>query len=133
VNPGLSLPAVVLHKTSEMLNPAHLGRYRDLGLLLTRYGLKDFKLDVTTEALLAQSARGEEKPLEPDVQARAKGFVTALSDMGPTYVKFGQILSTRPDIVPPEYICEMEELQDRVEPFSHAEVEQIVETDTVGL
>ncbi|HVT01745.1 MAG TPA: AarF/ABC1/UbiB kinase family protein [Thermoanaerobaculia bacterium] len=113
-----------------MLKPAHLGRYRDLGLLLTRYGLKDFKLDLKSDALLAQvDSAGEEKPLEPDVQARAKAFTAALSEMGPTYVKFGQILSTRPDIVPPEYICELEELQDQVEPFSYAEVEAIVEKE----
>ena len=56
-----------------MLKPAHLGRYRDLGLLLTRYGLKDFKLDLKSDALLAQAdSADEEKPLEPDVQARAK-------------------------------------------------------------
>jgi len=113
-----------------MLKPTHIGRYRDLGLLLARYGLKDFKVDLKTDALLAQvDSAGEEKPLEPDVQARAKAFTAALSDMGPTFVKFGQILSTRPDIVPPEYICELEELQDSVEPFSYAEVEQIVETE----
>jgi ubiquinone biosynthesis protein len=112
-----------------MLKPAHIGRYRDLALLLTRYGLKDFKLDPKADALLAQTETGEENHLEPDVQARAKGFVAALSDMGPTFVKFGQILSTRPDLVPPEYIHELEALQDNVEPFPYAEVEQIVETE----
>lgn len=110
------------------LGAAHIGRYKDLGLLLTRYGLKDFKLDIKSDALIAQP-EGEEKPLQPDVQARAKAFVQALKDMGPTYVKFGQILSTRPDIVPDEYICELEELQDQVEPFSYADVERIVESE----
>lgn len=113
-----------------MLKPAHIGRYTELGLLLARYGLKDFKLDMKSDALLAQvDSAGEEKPLEPDVQARAKGFTAALSAMGPTFVKFGQILSTRPDIVPPEYVCELEELQDQVPPFSYAEVEAIVESE----
>jgi len=52
--------------------------------------------------------------------------------MGPTYVKFGQVLSTRPDIVPPEYIAALEWLQDDVEPFSFAEVERIVEEELGG-
>src|SRR5687767_14548741 len=49
--------------------------------------------------------------------------------MGPTYVKFGQLLSTRPDVVPREYIAALESLQDKVEPFSFADVEKIVETE----
>jgi len=48
---------------------------------------------------------------------------------GATYIKFGQILSTRPDIVPPEYIAALESLQDSVEPFSFADVERIVEEE----
>lgn len=110
-----------------MLKTRNLGAYRDLLLLFTRYGRKDFRLTLTTEDFLMPEAT--EVPMEPDVLARAKAFAAALKSMGPTYVKFGQLLSTRPDIVPQEYIVELESLQDDVEPFSFADVERTVEEE----
>jgi ubiquinone biosynthesis protein len=110
-----------------MLRTRDIGRYRDLLLLFTRYGRKDFRMRTDPEELLASDA--EQAEMEPDVEARANAFATALKEMGPTYVKFGQLLSTRPDIVPPEYIAALEQLQDQIEPFSFAEVEQMVEED----
>ena len=51
-----------------------------------------------------------------------------LDELGPTFVKFGQVLSTRPDIVPPDIIAELRALQDDVRPFPFEQVEQVVET-----
>jgi predicted unusual protein kinase regulating ubiquinone biosynthesis (AarF/ABC1/UbiB family) len=110
-----------------MLKASHIPQYKDLALLLTRYGRKDFVLNLGTTDLTAESPA--DKPLEADVKARALAFVAALKALGPTYVKFGQILSTRGDIVPREYIEALEELQDSVEPFPYDEVEAIVETE----
>ena len=113
-----------------MLKTRNLGAYRDLLLLFTRYGRKDFRLKLAPEEMLLQ--KEEEGAIEPDVAARAQAFATALKNMGPTYVKFGQLLSTRPDVVPPEYIAALESLQDQTEPFSFAEVEKIVEEELGG-
>jgi predicted unusual protein kinase regulating ubiquinone biosynthesis (AarF/ABC1/UbiB family) len=110
-----------------MLKASHIPQYKDLALLLTRYGRKDFVLNLGTTDLTTDSPA--DKPLEADVKARALAFVAALKALGPTYVKFGQILSTRGDIVPREYIEALEELQDSVEPFPYDEVEAIVETE----
>ena len=110
-----------------MLKTRNIGAYRDLLLLFTRYGRKDFRLSVSPEEFLAPEA--ETEVIEPDVRARAEAFATALKNMGPTYVKFGQLLSTRPDVVPHEYILALESLQDNLEPFSFAEVERIVEEE----
>lgn len=110
-----------------MLKTRNIGTYRDLLILFARYGRKDFKISTSTEDFLSPDA--EDAPIEPDVKARAKAFAAALQQMGPTYVKFGQLLSTRPDIVPPEYITTLETLQDNLEPFSFAEVERIVEQE----
>jgi ubiquinone biosynthesis protein len=52
-----------------------------------------------------------------------------LDELGPTFVKFGQLLSMRPDIVPPDIVVELRGLQDDVRPFSYAEVEQTIVAD----
>ncbi len=52
-----------------------------------------------------------------------------LDELGPTFVKFGQLLSTRPDVVPPDIIAELRALQDDVRPFPFEQVEQVVEAD----
>lgn len=53
----------------------------------------------------------------------------ALEELGPTFVKLGQILSTRPDLIPVEFIQELSKLQDHVPPFPYPEVEQIIESE----
>jgi ubiquinone biosynthesis protein len=110
-----------------MLKPRDIGAYRDLLVLFTKYGRKDFHLSLSPEDIVVVDEASSE--IEPDVARRAEAFARALKGMGPTYVKFGQILSTRPDIVPPEYIAALESLQDDVEPFSFADVERIVEEE----
>ncbi len=112
------------------MNFSHLGRYKDLAFLLTRYGLKDFKIGV--DPLAEPTSIQDDQPIEPDVKERAEAFAARLKEMGSTFVKFGQLLSTRPDLVPPEYVVALESLQDNVEPFSFAEVEKIVEEELEG-
>src|SRR5438309_2239816 len=110
-----------------MLKTRNIGAYRDLLVLFTKYGRKDFRLSFEPDDII--TAETEEGAVEPDVQARAQAFAAALKKMGPTYVKFGQVVSTRPDVVPPEYIAALESLQDDIEPFSYADVERIVESE----
>ena len=80
----------------------HLRRYRDISALLLKYRRSD----------LLFSTGGE---LADDLEA-----------MGPAFVKVGQLLSTRSDLLPPETLNELSRLQDAVEPFSYEEVERIV-------
>lgn len=110
-----------------MFKTRNLGAYRDLFVLFTKYGRKDFRLNLSTEDMFSPGVENEQ--IEPDVKARAEAFAQALQKMGPTYVKFGQLLSTRPDIVPQEYIEALEKLQDDMPPFSFADVERIVEEE----
>lgn len=55
-----------------------------------------------------------------------------LQDLGPTAIKFGQWMSTRPDVLPMDYIVEFEKLQDRVPTFPYAEVEMIIKQELGG-
>src|SRR4051794_21862978 len=52
-----------------------------------------------------------------------------LDELGPTFVKFGQLLSTRPDVVPPDIVAELRGLQDDVRPFPFADVERVIRED----
>lgn len=59
----------------------------------------------------------------------ARRLRQVLVELGPTYVKLGQVLSVRPDILPPDILSEFESLQDRVEPMSYSDVIHVVERE----
>jgi len=59
----------------------------------------------------------------------ARRFTMALEELGPTFIKFGQMLSTRPDLLPPEFIAELRKLQDEVPPMPPREVRRVVESE----
>ena len=66
---------------------------------------------------------------ELEGSARGRHLRDMLDELGPTFVKFGQLLSTRPDIVPPDIVAELRSLQDDVRPFPFAEVELTIRED----
>jgi ubiquinone biosynthesis protein len=68
---------------------------------------------------------------DPTVEGTARGrhLREMLDELGPTFVKFGQLLSTRPDIVPPDIIAELRSLQDDVRPFPFADVQRTIEEE----
>lgn len=63
------------------------------------------------------------------VSQRGQHLREMLDELGPTFVKFGQLLSMRPDVVPPDIVAELRGLQDDVRPFPFAQVEEVVEAD----
>jgi len=75
--------------------------------------------------VLATSALGR----GGDAATRARRLRGALEELGPTFGKLGQILSTRPDLLPPELLAELSTLQDRVTPLSEAEVVAVMERE----
>nr|WP_255666103.1 AarF/ABC1/UbiB kinase family protein [Haladaptatus sp. DYF46] len=59
---------------------------------------------------------------------RADTLLESLLTLGPTFIKLGQLLSTRPDVLPPEYVDELSKLQDEVPPAPWADAEQVIES-----
>ena len=103
------------------LKPDHLRRYKNVVQLIIKYGGNNL---VSTANL--DEARLEEEMEEAQDQGEAEQLARDLEDMGPTFIKLGQLLSTRPDLLPPTYLKALSRLQDRVEPFSFEEVQSIV-------
>jgi predicted unusual protein kinase regulating ubiquinone biosynthesis (AarF/ABC1/UbiB family) len=103
------------------LKPHHLVRYKEIGLLLAKH---------VRAGIAQQSAVAGADVMVPDEAADdAKKLAGELEAMGPTFIKLGQVLSTRSDLLPPVYLDALRRLQDDVEPFSFADVERIVTTE----
>src|SRR4051812_47517444 len=100
----------------------HLQRYRQIAALCWRYGRSDLVSKMYEDADLA----ADPKEPAPGVEADAESLADDLEAMGPTFVKMGQVLASRPDLVPPAYIEALARLHDRVKPFSDAVAQQIV-------
>jgi predicted unusual protein kinase regulating ubiquinone biosynthesis (AarF/ABC1/UbiB family) len=106
------------------LKPEHLRRYKDLAVLLMKYGRGDLVRRAGIEDLLPQEDNGRER-----AAPQAGQFAADIEKLGPTFIKLGQLLSTRPDIVPPAYAEALARLQDRCEPVPFGEIEAILEED----
>ena len=92
-----------------------LGRYKDLAWFVAKYGRADF----VSKALHGEEA-GSADP------AGAEAFARDLESLGPTFIKLGQLLSTRADLLPPAYLEALARLQDNVEPFPYEDVERTI-------
>jgi predicted unusual protein kinase regulating ubiquinone biosynthesis (AarF/ABC1/UbiB family) len=88
-----------------------LGRAARVASVFAKYGLRE--------------TRGSNDSLA----VRGQRLRAALEELGPTYAKLGQILSTRPDLLPPEIVAELASLQDDVAPLTEAEVVQVMEEE----
>ena len=102
-----------------------LPRYRQILATLVRYGYQDVVSALHLNGLvrpLERVALGDDVP--PHDRARRLRMVC--EDLGPTFVKLGQVLSTRPDLLPEAYTTELSSLRDDVRPFPFAEAEAIL-------
>ncbi len=112
------------------LNATHLKRYREIAGLLWKYG----RSDLVKEMGVDDDEAGKQQEEIP-AKARQNGGVTPdqlvddLEAMGPTYVKLGQVLAGRPDLMPEPYRRALARLQDNVKPFPFEQVEKIVEQE----
>jgi ubiquinone biosynthesis protein len=107
------------------LQPRHLARYRDIARLLVRYGRSDLVRDLDVDGLAESDLN--EPPCEDAEQLAAD-----LEAMGPTFIKLGQMLSTRVDLLPRPYTDALSRLQDQVAPIPFEDVERVV-TEELGV
>jgi ubiquinone biosynthesis protein len=119
----------------EMLNAARdLGRVQDIAVVLIRYGFGGFVRKLGVGAALERTGKilhwqQDEDHTKLDTPQRVRH---ALEDLGPTFIKLGQILATRVDLFPPHYIAEFEKLQDQVPPLPFEDLQLQIEEDLGG-
>ncbi|PWU10812.1 MAG: hypothetical protein C5B47_01620 [Verrucomicrobia bacterium] len=108
---------------------AHLPRYREILRVLFKHGFADILKLVLLERLLGAETEGVQVPpsasvLENPLPIRLR---LALEELGPTFIKFGQMLSTRRDLITDDYYGELSKLQDTVPTFPTGEARRIIE------
>lgn len=106
------------------LKPERLKRYKDIVMLLVKYG----RSDVVRQAGLDESIEWDEVATA-EKAPEAEGLAADLEKLGPTFIKLGQLLSTRGDLFPAPYLDALARLQDQIEPFPFEEVERIVSSE----
>ena len=99
-----------------------------IGLTVLRFGLDEVAMSGFRQGWVRLIVRvatiGRRARLDAPRGARLR---MALEKLGPIFVKFGQVLSTRPDLIPPDIASELSLLQDQVPPFSAADVKAVLE------
>jgi len=110
----------------------HINRYRQIISVLLKHGLGDLVARVglykhfgtVRRFFVRHKAEASFAPL-----TRWQRFRVVLEELGPSFIKLGQLASTRPDLVPPQACAEFEKLQDTVPAFPISQVRQIIETE----
>ncbi|ACC98558.1 putative unusual protein kinase [Elusimicrobium minutum Pei191] len=112
----------------------HTHRYTEIVTILVKYGMGDIMRSLKITDMFPFT-----KKLLPKVDNKSvssfnkwENIRMALEELGPTFIKLGQMLSNRPDIIPLQLIKELEKLQDTVPPFEHEEAVKIVESELEG-
>jgi ubiquinone biosynthesis protein len=112
----------------EIRQIANLGRFKDIVMILIKYGFDDLaqRLDLSATPLIKKIHKtGQELSTYERIRL-------ALEDLGPTFVKFGQVMSLRPDLLPQALIKELVKLQDDVAPVSTETIHETVGKDLHG-
>ncbi|HEY8031239.1 MAG TPA: AarF/UbiB family protein [Methylocella sp.] len=109
--------STVIRSTEPPLSePRLMARGAQIAAVMSKYGLKEL-------------FRRSDQPGAAGRRQQAKRLRAALEELGPIYAKLGQVLSTRPDLLPADYIEELATLQDNVAPMSEEEVVQVTEQE----
>jgi len=107
--------AVRVEPAVEAREAKLMSRATRIGAVMAKHGVK---------YLFSRGDKGEE-----GIRTQARRLREAMEELGPTFAKLGQILSTRPDLLPPEFIEELSTLQDQVPPLTEQEVVEVMEQE----
>jgi ubiquinone biosynthesis protein len=122
------LPALKLRFLKRM---KHMRRYRHIVAVLMKYGFQEVT-DTIGESVKSRMGR---VPVSAHVRQAARGHTRAVrlrlafEELGPTFIKFGQLLSTRPDLISEEFSQELEKLQDQVAPIAGDKIVEVIEEE----
>ena len=111
----------------------HLGRYRQIAGTLARHGLGWVVLQLGLGDLIPFQRGLLGHPRREAPYTRPEHFRMAMEDLGAVFIKLGQVLSTRPDLLPPDYIAEFARLQDAAPPVAYDQIAAVVEAELGAL
>lgn len=117
-------PALQARQVERMFRASDLQRFREIARTLHRYGFWELLRQEEPEV-----GEGRKQGLP---ESKALRFRMMLEELGPTFIKLGQVLSMRPDLVSAEYIVELRQLQDRCEPLPFEVIRTAVEAELQG-
>ena len=106
-----------------------LRRLREITTVLVKYGFPDLVARLRLERTVALGRRLPLLRRREPWGTKAQRLRRALEELGPTFIKFGQALSTRADLVPDDLVSELSRLQDEVPPLSSGEAETSIEAE----
>ncbi len=113
-----------------LLRPRYLGRYQRIAEVLTRHGFGAIVAQLGLDRTLSLPRRIlRREPLPASERTAARHVRRAMEELGPTFVKLGQILATRSDLLPPPYIVELSRLHDKVPPDPWEKIQPCIEAE----
>ena len=104
-----------------------LKRLREISAVVVRHGFGELWDRAKIWDVLGRREEGQRPSREETRATTARRFRETRTELGPTFIKLGQILSSRPDILPPDFIAELSHLQDRAAPMPVTTVFQLIE------
>ncbi len=109
----------------------HISRYRRILSVLIKYGFGELvdRLKIAQYVEVGLRTLSGRHPERLETLSLAQRVRMALQELGPTFIKLGQVLSTRPDLVPHEFITELARLRQEVPPFPFEQVREIIQTE----
>ena len=106
---------------------SHRRRYAEIIRILSRHGVRSVAEQLGIASLIPVNRGWFRRPIDGQPTTQAEHLRAALEDLGTTFIKLGQIMSTREDLLPPDFIKELSKLQDRVPPVPTVGIRRVIE------